>query len=199
MFSRRRFLQSTTTAASVAALSQLGSAGASSDCKPQPTAIASLQSLKDQAQPITPQERTERQEKARELMQQNGIDAVVLMPGTSLRYFTGIEWWPSERMLAMVLPAKGNAFIVCPAFEQGRTQEQLASSGLASGADIRIWQEDESPYQRVAQGLRDSGISGGTIGIEETVRFVFSDAIAKAAAQAKPPGQRKRKARVGRL
>src|SRR5437867_9075517 len=152
MFSRRRFLQSTTTAASVAALSQLGSAGASSDCKPQPTAIASLQSLKGQAQRITPQERTERQEKARQLMKQKGIDAVVLMPGTSLRYFTGIEWWPSERMLAMVLPAKGNAFIVCPAFEQGRTQEQLTMSGLARGADIRIWQEDESPYQRIAQG-----------------------------------------------
>src|SRR6266700_4988114 len=167
MFSRRRFLQSTTT---VAVLSHLASASeASSDCKPLPPAIAKLESLKGQAQPITPQERTERQEKARQLMQQKGIDAIVLMPGTSLRYFTGIEWWPSERMLAMVLSAKGTPFFVCPAFEQGRTHEQLAKSGLASGADIRIWQEDESPYQRIAQGLRDSGISGGTIGMEETV------------------------------
>ena len=186
MISRRRFLHSTTTAASVAAFSHLASASeVSSDCKPLPPAIAKLQSLKDQAQPITPQERTERQEKVRQLMKQNGIDAVVLMPGTSLRYFTGVEWWESERALAIVLPAKGTPFFVCPAFEQGRTQEQLAKSGLASGADIRVWQEDESPYQRIAQGLRDSGISAGTIGIEETVRFVFSDAIAKAAPQAK--------------
>jgi len=170
----------------VAAFSHLASAGEpSSDCKPLPPAIARLQSLKDQAQPITLQERTERQEKARQLMRANGTDAILLMPGTSLRYFTGVEWWESERALAMVLPAKGTPLFVCPAFEQGRTQEQLTRSGLASGADIRIWQEDESPYQRIAQGLRDSGISGGTIGIEETVRFVFSDAIAKAAPQAK--------------
>ena len=182
MFSRRRFLQSTTTAASVAALSHLASA---SDCKPQSPAIAKLQSLKEQAQPITAQERSERQEKARNLMQTSGIDAIVLMPGTSLRYFIGVDWWPSERMFAMVLPAKGKAFLVCPAFEQGRAEEQLAKSGLASGADIRIWQEDESPYQRIAQGLHDLGLSSGTIGMEETVRFAFSDAIAKVVPQAK--------------
>src|SRR2546423_12951936 len=180
MFSRRRFLQSTTTAASVAALSQLASAGeAASDCKPQPPAIAKLQSLKDQAQPITAQERSDRQEKARSLMQTSGIDAIVLMPGTSLRYFMGVDWWPSERMLAMVLPAKGKAFLVCPAFEQGHAEEQLAKSGLASGADIRIWQEDESPYQRIAQGVHDLGLSSGTIGMEEAVRLVFSDAMGK--------------------
>jgi Xaa-Pro dipeptidase len=186
MISRRRFLQSTTTTATVAAFSQLASADeGSSDCKPLPPAIARLQSLKDQAQPITAQERTVRREKARRLMREKGIDAIVLMPGTSLRYFTGIQWWESERALAMVLPAKGTPFFVCPAFEQGRTQEQLAKSGLASGADIRIWQEDEIPYQRVAQGLHDLGLSTSTIGMEETVRFVFSDAIAKVAPRAK--------------
>src|SRR5947208_9306974 len=88
-------------------------------------------------------------------------------------------------MYAMVLPAKGKAFLVCPAFEQGRAEEQLAKSGLASGADIRIWQEDESPYQRIAQGLHDLGLSSGTIGMEETVRFAFSDAIAKVVPQTK--------------
>jgi Xaa-Pro dipeptidase len=186
VLSRRRFLQSTTTTATVAALSHLASASeGSSDCKPQPPAIAKLQSLKDQAQPLTAQERSERQEKARNLMQTSGIDAIVLMPGTSLRYFIGVDWWPSERMLAMVLPAKGKAFLVCPAFEEGRAEEQLAKSGLASGADIRIWQEDESPYQRIAQGLHDLGLSSGTIAMEETVRFVFSDAIAKVVPQAK--------------
>jgi Xaa-Pro dipeptidase len=51
--------------------------------------------------------------------------------------------------------------------------------------DVRIWQEDDSPYQRLAQGLQERGIASGTIGIEETVHFVFSDGISKAAAQAK--------------
>ena len=145
MFSRRRFLQSTTTAASVAALSHLASASeASSDCKPQSPVIAKLQSLKEQAQPITAQERSERQEKARNLMQTSGIDAIVLMPGTSLRYFIGVDWWPSERMFAMVLPAKGKAFLVCPAFDKAAPKNSSrravwqAALTFVSGRKMRV-------------------------------------------------------------
>jgi Xaa-Pro dipeptidase len=47
-----------------------------------------------------------------------------------------------------------------------------------------VWQEDESPYQLMAQGLKDRGLAGGKLGIEETMRFVFADGIAKAAPQA---------------
>ena len=54
----------------------------------------------------------------------------------------------------------------------------------ADQADVRVWQEDESPYQRIAQGLKDRGIAGGKVGIEETIRFVFADGIAKALSQA---------------
>jgi Xaa-Pro dipeptidase len=72
---------------------------------------------------------------------------------------------------------------VCPAFEQGRAVEQIAKGPDAAQADVRIWQEDESPYQKVAQGLSDRGLSTGTIGIEETMRFVFSQGIGKASPQ----------------
>jgi Xaa-Pro dipeptidase len=186
MLSRRRFLQSTAITGSVTALSGIASADeVSFDCKPLPPAIAKLQTLKQQAQPITAQERTERQEKARSLMRANGLDAILLAPGTSLRYFTGMEWWGGERLFAMVLPAKGKAFFVCAGFERGRAEEQIANSPQAGSPDIRTWQEDESPYQRVGQGLHDLGLSTGTIGMEESVRFVFSDSIAKAAPQVK--------------
>ncbi len=83
--------------------------------------------MKDQAKPITLEERRERQEKARRLMESNRIDALLLMEGTSLNYFTGIRWWGGERLFAMVLPAKGAAFYVCPAFEEGRAREQIAN------------------------------------------------------------------------
>jgi Xaa-Pro dipeptidase len=182
MISRRLFLQA--TAVSTAALSRLATAEElSSNCKPLPPAIAQLSSLKGQAQPITAQERGERQEKARQLMRTNRINAVLLMSGTSLEYFAGVKWWPSERTFAMLLPAKGKPFFVCPAFEQARALEQLANSPQAGSADIRIWQEDENPYQKLAQGLHDVGIATGTLGIEETVRFVFSNAISQAAPQ----------------
>ena len=184
MISRRHFLQS--TALSTAAIPSIALVEeASTDCKPLPPAILKLSSLQEQARPITDRERGERQEKARRLMQANHLDAVLLMSGTSLEYFAGIKWWPSERTFAMVLPAKGKPFFVCPAFEQARAMEQLANSPQADTADIRIWQEDESPYQKLAQGLHDFGMSTGTLGIEETVRFVFSNAISQAAPQIK--------------
>jgi len=185
MLSRRRFLQSTAIAGTVVLSTTASAEESSRDCKSPPDAIANLQSLKEQAKPITIQERAARQEKARQLMRTNSMDAILLGPGTSLRYFTGVQWWGSERLFAMVLPAKGRPFFVCPAFERGRTEEQLANSPQAGTPDIRVWQEDESPYQRVAQGLRDIGISAGTLGIEETLKFVFSDSIARVVPQLK--------------
>jgi Xaa-Pro dipeptidase len=180
MISRRSFLQA--TAVSTAAFSRIATAEeGSNNCNPLPPAIAKLSSLKQQAHPITAQERGERQEKARQLMRANSIGAVLLMSGTSLEYFAGVKWWPSERTFAMVLPAKGKPFFVCPAFEQARAMEQLANSPQAGAADIRNWQEDESPYQKLAQGLRDGGMTTGALGVEETVRFVFSNAISQAA------------------
>src|SRR5262249_24525457 len=86
---------------------------------------------------------------------------------------------------AMVLSEKGKVFFVCPAFEQRRSEELIANSPQAGSPDIRVWQEDESPYELVAQGLREIGIATGTLGIEETTKFVFSDSIAKAAPQLK--------------
>jgi Xaa-Pro dipeptidase len=48
------------------------------------------------------------------LMNDNGLDAIVLMEGTSLRYFTGVRWWGGERLFALVLPAKGTAVLCMP-------------------------------------------------------------------------------------
>jgi Xaa-Pro dipeptidase len=90
-----------------------------------------------------------------------------------------------ERLFAVVLPAKGRALCVCPAFEEGRAREQLAASLEGKNADVRTWQEDQNPYELVAQGLKDLGISTGTLGMEERVRFVFSDGIARTAPQLK--------------
>jgi Xaa-Pro dipeptidase len=146
-----------------------------------PPSIAALTSMKDQATPITAEERRGRIERARRLMAERGIDALMLTGGTSLVYFSGIRWGLSERLFAMVLPAKGDAFYVCPAFEEDRAREQIATGPLGVSADVRTWEEHEDPYQRLAQGLRDRGLVSGTLGVEETVRFVFSDGTAKAA------------------
>jgi Xaa-Pro aminopeptidase len=185
MPTRRTFFQ--TTAA--AGLTMLPGSGRFTESEAQapalPPSISALKSMKDQAKPIGLTERQARQEKARALMETNDLDAILLMEGTSLNYFTGIRWWGGERTFAMVLPAKGTTFYVCPAFEEGRAREQIAQAPAGAQADVRIWQEDENPYQRIAQGFKDHGILTGKIGIEETVHFVFREGIEKAAPQAK--------------
>lgn len=183
--SRRRFLESVGIAATVA-LARPGNALAiQSDSPPAekslPPAIAKLKSRKAEAKPITPEERQERLDRARQLMTENKLDAIMLTGGTSLAYFTGIRWWLSERLFAMVLPAKGNPFYVSPAFEEDRAREQISLGMEGVKPEVRVWQEDESPYQRLAEGLKDRGIASGKLGIEETVRYVYTEGVNKAA------------------
>lgn len=146
----------------------------------QPPAIAALTSVKSQAQPITVDERRARIEHARALMHDNDLSAMMLTGGTSLDYFTGIQWGLSERLLAVVLPVRGTPFLVTPAFERSRAMEQVAEGPLDTGTDVMTWQEHESPYALVAQGLQSRGLATGRLGIEETVRYVFSDGAAHA-------------------
>ncbi len=184
MISRRRFVGITGIAAATASLLPLDAAHANTLDSSLPPAIAALKSRKSEATPITREERAGRQEHARELMAENSLDAIVLMEGTSLKYFTGIRWWGGERMFALVLPAKGPSYYVCPAFEEVRARELIANAPDGANPDIRTWQEDESPYRLLAQGLKDRSLTSGRIGIEETTRFVFSDGMAKAASRA---------------
>ncbi len=186
MISRRRFLEASGLAVGVAAASHplLASAAQEKQESSLPQSIARLKSRQSEATPITREERHERQERARKLMSENALDAIVLMEGTSLRYFTGIRWWGGERLFALVLPVKGAAFYVCPAFEEGRAREQLSNAPDSEHSEVRIWQEDDNPYHVLSQGLKDRSLVSGNLGIEETVRFVFADGIAKAAPQA---------------
>jgi len=186
MISRRRFLEVGSAAVMIpAANAGFSGARGTRESSGLPPSLAALKSRKSEATPITRQERQQRQESARQLMKDNGLDAMVLMTGTSLQYFAGIRWWGGERTFALVLPANGNAFYVSPAFEEGRAREQIKNAPEGDHPDVRIWQEDENPYQLLAQGFHDRGVATGTIGIEETVRYVFFEGMSKAAAQAK--------------
>ncbi len=179
--SRRHFLELSSTAAAGTLLPIAANAQTSTEEKPKlPPSIANLKSMKSDAVPITVEERQARVERARELMNANRLQAIVVTNGSSLPYYSAVHWWLSERLFAMVLPAKGNPFFVCPAFEEDRAREQLAGGPFGNQADVRTWQEDEDPYLRVAQGLNDLGLRTGTLGIEEKTPFVFSNGIAKA-------------------
>jgi len=168
LLSRRQFLQSGSAAAAIS-VALPAAAHAKEENKALPRPITQLKSLHGDATPISLEERRERQEKARKLMRENNISAILMTEGTSLTYFSGIRWWGGERLFTMVLPAKGESFYVCPAFEEGRAREQIAQSPDGKSPDVRIWQEDENPYERVAQGLSDRGIAGDNPRGEENV------------------------------
>jgi len=168
---RRQFLQLSAGAAGFSLI------GASSS--PQvPTAgqretpLSGLRPMTQGVIPISDTERTARIEKARRLMIKNKIDAICVEGGSSLFYFTGISWWLSERVLAWILPAKGEMAWCCPKFEEDRAREQIRF-----GKDIRTWEEDESPYRIIAGILKDLGIRTGKIGLEEQTRFFIYDGL----------------------
>ena len=140
--------------------------------------ISRLTPMTGDVVPISDEERQGRIEKARKLMVENNIAAIYLEGGTSLFYFTGVQWWNSERMFALVVPAHGELAWVCPAFEKDRALELIRF-----GSDIRTWEEHESPYKRVAEIFSDRGIRTGRIGMEERVRFFLYDGIRKEAPQ----------------
>ncbi len=173
--SRRRFVETTAAlSATPLALSALGPDGSSDLPKP----FESLKPLGDRVHPITPEEFQSRVARAQQLLAESKppLDALFLAPGTSLYYFSGVRWWPSERLLALVITRKGDPLLVCPAFEEGRLREQLRWP-----AEVRAWQEDESPSALVAASLADRGIRTGRVGIDETTYFTFFDRLRQAA------------------
>jgi Xaa-Pro dipeptidase len=140
---------------------------------PLPPSIAALKPMIDGVTPTSVDEHKARLQRAQQLMRENSLDAVVVGPSTSLRYFTGARWGLSERFFGAVLPANGDPTWITPAFERTRAEQQITI-----GSDIRAWEEDESPYALVAAALRDR--KAAQIGIEETLPFVFSEGIGHA-------------------
>jgi Xaa-Pro dipeptidase len=182
MLSRRAFLWASTAAAALANTPRAFAQRGQQTPGTLPPAIQALTSMRGQAKPITADERRGRIERARTLMARQKMDALMLCSGTSLVYFTNIRWSGGERLFACIVPVKGDPFFVCPAFEEDRAREQIELGPFGGGkADVRTWHEHENPYDLVTQGLRDRGIATGRLGMEETVKFVFSDGVAASA------------------
>src|SRR5947209_17222432 len=129
-----------------------------------------------QTSEVSASEYRQRLTKLQDAMKEFGLQAVVLEPGPAMMYLTGVRWGKSERTFAVVLPAKGEPVWVLPGFEEMRARELIHV-----GEDIRVWQEDESPYERIVDALQDRGVSAGKVGIDDNARFFVFDGIRKLA------------------
>lgn len=173
--SRRRLLQLTGAAAMGSALPRTTEAAPLPD-EALPKPLRKLRPATEGTEPISLAEHRSRIARAQELLAHEKLDALVVGPGTSLRYLTGARWGLSERFFGMVLTREGEPAWITPAFERLRAEEQIQI-----GSDVRSWQEDESPYALVAAILKDRKVATGRVGIEERLPFVFSDGVATAA------------------
>jgi len=114
--------------------------------------------------------------KLQEAMKEFGLQAIVLESGPAMMYLTGVRWGRSERTFSAVFTQKGDPAWVLPGFEEMRARELIQP-----GQEIRVWQEDESPYQRIAEIVKDRGVAAGRVGMEESVRFFVFDGVRKQA------------------
>lgn len=137
-------------------------------------AAAELRPMTGHVVPISREEHLARIARAQALMAEAGLAAVLIEPGASLTYFTGVQWWRSERLTAAILPREGGIGIVTPFFEEPSVHESLKVP-----ADVRTWNEDEDPLRTVAGFLRDRRLAG-PVGIEETVRYFAVDGLQRA-------------------
>jgi len=159
-------------------LSMAGASAALASLAPRSLfAAESASGLKSMTADVVPIGRSEflaRIDKARALMGKHDIGALLVEPGASLVYFTGVEWWRSERLTAAVIPREGDIVIVTPHFEEPSVRESLRIP-----AEVRVWNEHDDPLVTVAGVLRDRKVTA-PVGVEETVRFFAVDALQRA-------------------
>ncbi|MEP2023472.1 MAG: Xaa-Pro peptidase family protein [Reichenbachiella sp.] len=165
---RRKFIENSALAGSGLAI--IGAASCTT--KSSTENKINIQSIMDDVEFIDSEDRKKRIEKAALLMQQNSIDAVFIESGTSLDYFTGIKWWPSERLTGVLIFSDGTLQYIGPAFEKERLEEMITIKG-----DVASWEEHENPFELVAKLFKAKSSATATLGMEENVRFFQSNGI----------------------
>ena len=137
--------------------------------------LEQLVNMTDGVKAISLAEFESRLVQARGLLANTGLDAIYLNAGTNLYYFTGTRWSPSERMVGALLTAAGDLHYIAPAFERATLEDYIAVRG-----EIHCWQEQETPYRLAGKVLKQAGIAGGRIGIDESAPFFIVSGLQSA-------------------
>ncbi len=109
------------------------------------------------AAPIDAEERRARIRALAGRLKAEGLAALLLGPTASLRYYTGLDWHPSERLTGALIHADGRVEYICPRFELDKVAGLTAAPNAVAG-DILTWEEEESPYGLAAGRLPEDGV-----------------------------------------
>ncbi len=172
--SRRALLQ-VASAGSAAALLSQHSLGANAGKHSGTASHTGLQNITADTQAITATEHQQRIAKAQALMQHLNIDALLLEPGSAMAYFTGIQWWRSERLTAVIIPREGEFAVITPFFEESSVRESMTF-----GDEVLTWNEHESPFALLGLLLEGRGIKGRRIALEGSVRYFVVNGLQQA-------------------
>ena len=132
------------------------------------TQLAAIAPPPRRVPPIAAAEYAARIARARALTDAAGASALLVHTGASLRYFTGVPWGATERMVALLLPVTSEPVMICPRFERGSLEADLAIA-----ADLRLWEEEEDPVALVADAAR----SAGTIAVDPLMPFAWAERL----------------------
>jgi Xaa-Pro dipeptidase len=138
---------------------------------PAPRAESSEPALLPLPPALPKEEFRRRQEGLRELLAQSRIDAAFITPCTNLRYAANLTIGRSERLTALLLPAKGPAVVVTPFFERPRSERD----GVFDA--IETWQEAEDPFALCARVLG----AGKVVAVEGSTALHASEQLRAAA------------------
>jgi Xaa-Pro dipeptidase len=126
--------------------------------------------------PIGKEERKTRVSKLCAAMTERGFEAVLLGPTSSLRYFTGVTWHPSERFTGALIHANGRIDYICPGFERDKVSQLIGLDG-----EISTWEEHESPYALI----KDRFGPKGKLAIDDAIALFFYLGVRRAIDEAR--------------
>jgi Xaa-Pro dipeptidase len=93
--------------------------------------------------------------------QEQQLDLLAIVPGANLRYLTGLEMHPSERVTLALFPIMGAAAFVLPELEAPRAQANLAIE-----ASFYTYTDVEGPSAAFRHASADLGLASKAIGVE---------------------------------
>ncbi|MDI6698196.1 MAG: Xaa-Pro peptidase family protein [Candidatus Saccharicenans sp.] len=125
---------------------------------------ARLKEMLEAVKPFGPDDYKIRWQKASRLITEHGLGGLLVEPGPTMQYFTGVNWWRSERTFAFILFPDKEPVWVCSGFELDRAREMIPAE-----QEIRTWEENESPFLLIGKTVREYS-RHKKIGIEPQTR-----------------------------